>query len=392
MLRRPPAGSLERMTEPPSIRLPGVFVREIPLRPGTIEFGRSDVAGFVGFTATAPADGVGDLDGAQVQAVASQSEFESLFGGPAEDSVLPHAVEGFFNNGGRRAYIAHIAEPAQPAPAYTGVEAAARAVDSLLAVDEVSVLAFPDLVNVVGTGDGGVDGSMWRAMQVAMIAKCEERGDVMAILDPPPAMSAGEVAAWRQTASYDSSYAALFYPWLEVADGGTTTRLVPPSGHVAGIWARTEVARGVWKAPANEAVTGVLGLSAAVSDADQEVLNPLGINAIRTFPSRGMVLWGARTLSSDASWKFINVRRLLSAIERAITGAVRARGSEPLATLILQAENLLTGLWRQGAFQGARAEEAFFVRSLSTTGDGDLQVGVAPLRPAEFVVVRIAVR
>jgi len=309
--------------------------------------------------------------------------------------VLPHAVAGFFENGGRRAYIARIPDPALPAPPYTGVEAAARAIDALLAVDEVSVLAFPDLVNVAGTGDGDVDRAMWRAMQVAMIAKCEERGDVIAILDSPPGMSASEIAELRQTASHDTAFAALFYPWLKIADGGTATRQVPPSGHVAGVWARTEATRGVWKAPANEAVRGVLGLGAAISDADQSVLNPLGINAIRTFPSRGILVWGARTLSSDASWTFVNIRRLLSAIEKAIAAAAQPTSTEPVAqrltTLVGQAENFLTDLWRQGAFQGARAEDAFFVRSSSTAGDSSLQIGVAPLRPAEFVIVRIEV-
>ncbi len=384
------------MSEPPSIRPPGVFVREVTFRPGAIELERSDVAGFLGFTATSPAHSVSDSIGSQPHVVTSRAEFETLFGGTAADMMLPPAVAGFFENGGRRAYIAPIPDPALPAPPYTGVEAGARAIDALLAVDEVSVLAFPDLVNIVGTSDGGVDGAMWRAMQVAMIAKCEERGDVIAILDPPPTMAPAEVATWRQSASYDSACGSLFYPWLEVADGATATRQVPPSGHVAGVWARSETTRGVWKARANEAVTDVLSLSAAISDTDQDVLNPLGINAIRTFPSRGIVLWGARTLASDTSWTFINVRRLINAIEEAVTAAAELGGSEPLAqrlaTLEAQAENFLTELWRQGAFQGTTAEEAFFVRSSSSLTGGSLQVGVAPLRPAEFVVVRIDVR
>ncbi len=384
------------MSEPPSIRPPGVFVREVSFRPGTIELGRSDVAGFLGLTATAPAHSVGDSIGSQPHVVTSRADFERLFGGSADDMMLPPAVAGFFENGGRRAYIARIPDPALPAPPYTGVEAAARAIDALLAVDEVSVLAFPDLVNIVGTSDGGVDGAMWRAMQVAMIAKCEERGDVIAILDPPPTMAPAEVATWRQSAGYDSACGSLFYPWLEVADGATATRQVPPSGHVAGVWALSEVTRGVWKAPANETVKGVVGLSAAISDTDQDVLNPLGINAIRTFPSRGMLLWGARTLASDTSWTFVNVRRLINAIEEAVTAAAELGGSEPLAqrlaTLEGQAENFLTELWRQGAFQGTTADEAFFVRSSSSPTGGSLQVGVAPLRPAEFVVVHIDVR
>ncbi|NND03843.1 MAG: phage tail sheath family protein [Acidimicrobiia bacterium] len=384
------------MTEPPPILPPGVFVREVPFRPGSIELGRGDVGGFAGFTATTPSDTEVEAVGGQPHLVTSMAEFERLFGEPAGDRVLPQAIAGFFENGGRRAYIARIPDAALPAPAYTGFEAAARAIDSLMAVDEVAVLAFPDLMKVVRTDDGGVDGAMWRAMQVAMIAKCEERGDVMAILDTPPGLSPGEVATWRHSAGYNSAFAALYYPWLEIGGAGAGARQVPPSGHVAGVWARTETARGVWKAPANETVTGVLGLAADVSDADQEVLNPVGINAIRTFPSRGIRIWGARTLSSDPEWTFVNVHRLLSMIEKAIASAAHAPSAEPLtdrlATLETQSANFLTVLWRDGAFQGARAEEAFFVRSFSVPGDSFLEVGVAPLRPAEFVIVRIDVR
>lgn len=380
------------LTEPPFVRVPGVFVREIPSQSGHIALRRADVAGFVGFTGTAPAEGAERSIGEAPLAVSSQSEFESLFGEPAGARVLPHAVRGFFANGGTRAYIARIPDSSSSAPRYAGVEAAARAIDGLLAVDELSMLAFPDLVNVVGDGNGGVDPAMWRAMQVAMIAKCEERDEVIAILDSPPGMEPAEVSAWRESVRYDTASAALFYPWLEVADHGSATRLVPPCGHVAGVWARTEASRGVWKAPANETVNGVLGLSAIVSHADQEVLNPLGINPIRTFPSRGCLLWGARTLSSDPSWQFIAVRRLLTAIERAITGAAMEVNGLPSAAFVTRVENFLTDLWRQGAFQGARAEEAFFVRISPSPGDSSLQVGVAPLRPAEFIVVRTAVR
>ena len=201
-----------------------------------------------------------------------------------------------------------------------------------------------------------------------------------------------------------SQYAAFYYPWIKVFDAESgVRRLVPPGGHVAGIYARTDIERGVFKAPANEIVRGALELEFEVTDNSQGILNPRGVNAIRAFPGRGRRVWGARTLSDNTLWKYVSVRRLFIFIEASVFRGTQWVVFEPnndrLWGRVKQTiTEFLRTQWRLGALFGATEEEAFFVRvDRSTMTDDDINngrlivvVGIAPVRPAEFVIFRIA--
>jgi phage tail sheath protein FI len=204
--------------------------------------------------------------------------------------------------------------------------------------------------------------------------------------------------------SRPSQYAAFYYPWIKVFDADSGARkFVPPGGHVAGIYARTDIERGVFKAPANEIVRGALELEFEVTDGGQGVLNPRGVNAIRAFPGRGRRVWGARTLSDNTLWKYVNVRRLFIFIEASIFRGTQWVVFEPnndrLWGRVKQTiTEFLRTQWREGALFGATEEEAFFVKvDRSTMTDDDINngrlivvIGIAPVRPAEFVIFRIA--
>jgi uncharacterized protein len=202
-------------------------------------------------------------------------------------------------------------------------------------------------------------------------------------------------------AQWPTSRAAYYIPWLAVPDGAGS-RLIPPSGHVLGIFVRTDTSRGIWKAPANEQVHGIAGLQAYLGNAQQEVLNPRGVNVIRKFEGRGIRVWGARTLSADPDFRYIPVGRFLAWIERSLARgtqwAIFEQQGEPLwAKVRTEVTLFLRDQWRAGALPGATEEKAFYVRcDRSTMTDADIQagrliceIGVALIRPAEFVVFRI---
>lgn len=202
----------------------------------------------------------------------------------------------------------------------------------------------------------------------------------------------------------DTKYAAFYYPWIRVIDAETGARKeVPPGGHVCGIYARTDIERGVWKAPANEVVRGAVELKYKIDHATQGVLNPRGVNVIRPFPGRGRRVWGARTMSSDAAWKYVNVRRLFIFLEASIfrgtQWVVFEPNNESLWARVRQTiEQFLRTQWRAGALMGTKEAEAFFVKCDRTTMTQDdidngrliVVIGVAPVKPAEFVIFRIA--
>jgi phage tail sheath protein FI len=246
-------------------------------------------------------------------------------------------------------------------------------------------------------------------VQAEMIAQCERLCDRIALIDPPfnaardARLGASAVRAWRTR--FDSTYAALYFPWLLVLDPvrpDAVVRPIPPSGHVAGQIARTDLTIGVHKAPANDRVVWVQDTTVPIDDATHGALNPEGINAIRAFAGRGIRIFGARTVSSDPDWQFLNVRRLLLMIEKALLVATQWAVFEPndditRAKLTLSIWSFLLALWQRGAFAGASADEAFFVKCDEATNPpagrdlGQLValVGVAPSKPFEFVVVRI---
>ncbi|MEU9663573.1 phage tail sheath family protein [Streptomyces chartreusis] len=308
---------------------------------------------------------------------------------------------------GGRAVLAP-AQPATPSSRlspddYVGDAAARTGFAGLEAIEDVTMLAVPDLMSAHQRG--AIDAEGVKAVQMAMIAHCELMADRVAILDAPPGLNAQQFREWRQDfAGYDSKYAALYWPWAKVMDPQEGKAVfVPPSGHIAGVWARNDDTRGVHKAPANEVLRGVLALELAVTKGEQAVLNPMGVNCLRTFPGQGIRIWGARTLSSDPEWRYLNVRRLFNFVEKSILDGTNWVVFEPNDHRLWDSVRrtitmFLTRVWRSGALFGRTPEEAFFVRCNEENNPPEnrdagiltIDIGIAPVKPAEFVVFRLS--
>ncbi|MEU3838706.1 phage tail sheath family protein [Streptomyces sp. NPDC028635] len=506
----------------PTYLTPGVYVEEVQSGARPIEGVGTAVAAFVGFAGNGPFH--------TPTLVTSWDQYTQLFGGFTEGAYLPHAVYGYFANGGGAAYIVRIggraddasapatgdtarrpAPAAQPValggflvaarPGVTGVSVeiadadgenppedrfkvlvrqgdqvaetyeasvrknvkgylvnqvrasrliqvaeqqgaaqtrpaaqtlavpdapaapAATASDvarldpaeyvgdagartgfgGLESIDEITMVAVPDLMSAYQRGD--IDAEGVRTVQLAVISHCEQMGDRVAVLDTPPGLTAQQVRTWRNDeAGYDSRYATLYYPWVRVFDpaaGRNTT--VPPSGHIAGVWARSDAERGVHKAPANEVVRGAVDLELRLSKGEQDLLNPIGVNCVRAFPGRGVRVWGARTLSSDPAWRYLNVRRLFNYLEESILLGTQWVVFEPnddrlWSSIRRNVTAFLTEEWRRGALFGRTAEEAFYVKCDRDNNPQEsidqgrvvCEIGVSPVKPAEFVVFRLA--
>ncbi|MCA9675444.1 MAG: phage tail sheath subtilisin-like domain-containing protein [Kofleriaceae bacterium] len=261
-------------------------------------------------------------------------------------------------------------------------------------VDEISICLVPGVTSSV--------------VHAALIQHCEALQDRFAVIDPPRQVDTPDkVRAWREP--FDTKYAALYWPWIAVRDPfASKTVDVAPSAHVAGIYARVDVERGVHKAPANEVIRGIdqsngkHGLQLEITKREQDMLNPKAINALRFFPNRGTRVWGARCLTSDMAWKYVSVRRLFIFVEESIDEGTQwvvfEPNDEPTWARVRQSvSNFLTSVWRGGALQGGKADEAFFVRcDHSTMSQDDIDngrlicvIGIAPVKPAEFVIFRI---
>ncbi|HEX6375036.1 MAG TPA: phage tail sheath subtilisin-like domain-containing protein [Allosphingosinicella sp.] len=491
----------------------GVFVEEVGRGPTPIEGVPTDISAFLGESERGPL---------RPELVRSHAEYSRLFGGACRDrQYLPQAVAGFFDNGGRRAWIARVAGPGaadaalvlgdftvraigpgragnriwaclepgtaegcrgDPAGfrlrvAYWDRAAAdipfdpADAADALprpslcenfdgLSLDPASPDHWDRRVNrasalvtlaaapgaalpvapaggpLAGGADGAAPGTidyqgddgaagLRRGLaalalpscrdvalvaapgaapdvQRLVIAHCEAQLYRFAVLDTQPGQSDPSRLDPRAELG-DTSYAAIYHPWIQVADpAGGDEVAVPPSGAVCGLYAKTDAISGVWKAPANEIVAGAVGVEHELGRSEQERLNPRGVNVVRRFPGRGIRIWGARTLSSDTLWKYVGVRRLLIFLEASVyrgTQWVVFEPNEPeLWARVRQTLTLfLRGRWREGALLGAKEEEAFFVAVGRDTMTGDdilngrlvVEIGVAPVRPAEFVIFRI---
>ncbi len=268
-------------------------------------------------------------------------------------------------------------------------------------IDDIAIVALPD---------GGTYPTLIESQVAAdtLIGHAERLRYRIAVVDAPEGSSITEIRQFRSR--FDSKYAALYHPWVEILDplqrpsqGAPPSRMMlPPSGFVTGIYARSDIERGVHKAPANEVVRGLTRFEANINKARQDVLNPEGINALRFFEGRGNRVWGARTLSSDPEWKYVNVRRLFIYMEHSIDMATQWAVFEPnndrlWANIRYAVEDFLYILWRDGALMGEKPEQAYFVRCDRTTmAQNDLDngrmiclIGVAPTYPAEFVIFRI---
>jgi hypothetical protein len=254
--------------------------------------------------------------------------------------------------------------------------------------DEVSLMAIPGVTEP--------------AVQLALVSHCENLGSRFAVLDiPRDKTKVPDVLAHRDI--FDSSYAAMYNPWVQVFDPLEKRNIfIPPSGSVLGVYARSDNTRGVEKAPANEVLRGVTGLAVQYNKGEQDILNPKGVNLIRSFTGQGIRIWGARTLSSNALWKYVNIRRLFIFIEESIKAGTNWVVFEPnderlWARVHRTIDAFLTRVWRSGALMGASPNEAFFIdigRNTMTQDDIDngrliCVIGIAPVKPAEFIIFRI---
>lgn len=388
---------------------PGVYVEEVDRGSKPIEAVGTNTVGFLGESMMGPAN--------QAVLITNWSQYVKTFGDFTQSTHLAHAVYGFFNNGGSRCFVVNVGAPAsleieQAAPAgkddkkddkakaapaapkldrdalYIGKDLGPGQRSGLKCfeeIDEISLVAAP--------------GQLSPAVQDALLTHCELRKDRFAILDSPETISGGVDKLARPR---DSKYGAYYFPWIQVYDPERGNVFVPPSGHIAGVYARVDNERGVHKAPANEIVRGALGLKYNISKGEQDILNPKGINCIRTMQGGGIRIWGARTLSTDASWKYINVRRLFimveSSIERATQWVVFEPNDHRLWKRVTRTiSSFLTLVWRQGALFGETPEKAFYVKCDEETNPPEtidvgqliVEIGMAPTKPAEFVIFRI---
>jgi phage tail sheath protein FI len=290
-----------------------------------------------------------------------------------------------------------------PPTAYEGEEdpdsGVKRGLVALEDIDDISIVAAPGS----SLGYEADDRNRLRVttIQQNLIAHCDRMRYRIAVLDSGDGQTVSQVRQMK--ARIDSTYAALYYPWVTAVDPVTQNELqLPPSGFVCGIYARNDIQRAVYKAPANEVVNLAVGFEKMINKGQQDVLNPEGVNCFRYFPRRGMRLWGARTTSSDPEWKYVNVRRYFAYLEHSIDRGTQWAVFEPngerlWANLRRTIEDFLFNEWQMGALLGDKPERAYFVkcdRTTMTQNDLDngrlvCQIGVAPLRPAEFVIFRI---
>jgi phage tail sheath protein FI len=319
-------------------RLPiktGVFVQKIMIQPQSIEGVTTSTAAFLGETQTGPTSPT---------LITSFAEYQRIFGGYfGIDKYLPYAVKGFFGNGGKRCFVSSVNN-------LDYVSALAK-----LEVVDASVIYVPNAQALAGLAD-------------ALINHCERLRNRFVIFDSLKGQDSSSV-----TKPGDSSFAALYYPWIYIKDDVTGKLcLIPMGGHVAGIYARTDIEAGVHKAPANQAVHGALGLETTLKSYQQDSLNLQGINSIHNFPGRGLLLWGAKTLSSNPTKKYVNVCRLLIYLEQSIKKGTEWVAFEPKneatwTNIKSTIENFLTQAWAYGMLLGVKKEEAFFVNCDWTT-------------------------
>jgi phage tail sheath protein FI len=343
---------------------PGVYVEELPCRSHPIEGVSTSTAGFLGVSPRA----------SKPVLLTSYPEFERSVG-PDSAGFLSLAVRGFFENGGRRCYVALIAATD---PIEAGLDALAR--------ENLSILCFPDEHRFQGA-------------PASLAAHCEQRKDRVCILQSPQP----DLPDTCHTVPTHSSYAAYYHPWLVVqSPDGQRSVTIPSGGHVAGAWARLDIEHGVQHTPGRVRLLGVEGLSQEIDSAESELLVARGVNVLRRLPEHGIVVWSARTTSLDPEWKYVNVRRLLIFVERSIDRGLQWAVFEPngpalWANVGRTIEDFLRNLWTSGALVGQKPEGAFFVRLDRTTmTQSDIDagrliaiVGVAPVRPAEFVLLRV---
>lgn len=391
---------------PTNYLTPGIYIEEVSTGARPIQAVGTSTAGFLGI---AP-----DPDARRHEAVAinNWSQFvKEYWKEGAGSTPLAQAVDGFFANGGQRCFVVNLGTGGT----LLGNPRRREGLEALAEVDEVAIVAAP------GFSDA--------ASHDALLSHCERLGDRVAILDPPedvtdlaqltavataaasrareaaPAGDAAKAPPGLRPRMSDGGFGAFYFPWITCVDAFDRRALVnvPPSGHIAGICARTDARRGVHKAPANELVVGALNVTWRVQRQEQGELNQNGVNCIRFFPREGIRVWGARTVAPASSeWRYLNVRRLFNMIEESIAESTRWVVFEPNDQTLWKSIRrdigaFLTRLWRDGALMGATPEEAFFVKCDAETNPPEVVdagqvvalIGIAPVKPAEFIIFRI---
>ncbi|MCI0533964.1 MAG: phage tail sheath subtilisin-like domain-containing protein [Verrucomicrobiales bacterium] len=400
----------------PNYLAPGVYIEEISTGSRPIEPVGTNIAGLIG---RAPAN---ERHVDEPMWFDNWTQFRNAFatateggaGTPLASTPLSHAVYGFFLNGGSRCCVVNVGG----SDTIAGDGTPRKGLGIFEQSDVISIVAAP----------GYTDGASYEAL----LSHCEKLQNRVAILDAPAEVpnagaltkvATSEATARRRRATAaegeppageplgykprqsDRGFGAFYFPHITVRDPLSPKDLVdvPPSGHIAGIYARTDTLRGVHKAPANEVIRGALNVTYRVTRQEQEQLNPEGVNCIRLFPREGIRVYGARTLAPSASeWRYLNVRRLFNMIEESIARSTRWVVFEPndhtlWKSIRRDVSAFLTLIWRQGALMGRTPEEAFFVQCDEETNPAEVidagqvvvMIGIAPVKPAEFVIFRI---
>lgn len=372
---------------------PGIYIEEVDRGSKPIEAVGTNTVAFLGECNVGPTN--------EPVLCTNWSQFTKHFGDFSNSDYLAHAVYGFFNNGGGRCFVLNVGKwedgmtdargnaLANRAALYVGNDfgpGTRTGLHSLEEIDEINILVAPGQTDPV--------------IQDAVLTHCEKMRYRFAILDAPEVIEEGGVD--KLPKPRDSKYGAYYFPWIEVYDPHKGNIYQPPSGYVAGVYSRVDEERGVHKAPANEVIRGALGLRYDITKGEQDILNPKGINCIRAMKNRGIRIWGARTISSDPSWRYINVRRLFNMVEQSIEMGTQWVVFEPndqklwkRVTRTITA--FLMRIWRTGALMGQTPQEAFFVKCDSETNPPEVidagqlicEIGMCPVKPAEFVIFRI---
>lgn len=363
---------------------PGVYPQDVfpPPAPGLL----TGVPAFLGYAA----DGLPRPP----QPLTLWPQFQAQFGAPRPDGFLASAVRGFFENGGLLCYVVGLDDSAT---ALAGLQAGLGALEG---VDSADLICAPDIM-MSASLTSSPDVNAVTDLQAAVLADCQRTGGRFAILD---AVLNGDLTTVEgQASTLASPDGALYHPWLLGASGsGGTPSYLPPCGHVAGVYSRSDQQTGVHKAPANETVDGVLDLRVNLADGDIGQLYASGVNCLRALPGRGIRVWGARTLSSDPDWQPVSARRVFLTMGRWLERFLPQLAYEPndvrlWVRVMRELTAYLDDLFQRGALRGRTPQEAFFVKCDSETNPPEVteagmvvtNVGVALTAPAEFIVVRV---
>jgi hypothetical protein len=381
--------------------MPGIYIEGLPGGSRPIQAVSTSTAGFVGVAPNA-------LHVNEAVLVTRWAEFERHFASSeaADQKFAPthlsQAVYGFFLNGGSRCYVVNLGPGGKEITGrFSG--GSPLGLDVLEHIDEVAILAAP----------GFTDPAAYAAMRDT----CDRLGDRVGILDGPgelddaalsqilgvPPVKKSKAGKWTPPEPSAGGLLTLYLPWIEISDPASSrTMLVPPSGHIAGVWARNDAARGVHKAPVNEIVRGAVGLARQITHEEQGKLNEKGVNVIGFFRNEGILVWGADTLTRDPTFRYLNVRRLFNMITQSIAKGTRWSVFEPNDRPLWQSIRrdvtaFLMGFWREGALLGSTPEESFYVKCDQETnpvesvraGDVIIEVGLALVYPADFIIFSI---